>query len=214
MDLTVEWIIVRHGRTEWNAERRYLGHTDLALLPGEDALLSPLASELHGLAFCAVYSSDLRRCAETLQRVRPDLMAKARFDQRLREMDFGEWEGKTYDMLKDFPLYREWIDHPEKVTPPGGESWDHFSSRVSQFCTEAMSETLNFVRQSKDTGNISPSNPPRILILTHGGVVRLLRAFLLPGVSFRDYQAGTGSLLRIPVQVSSTRSGNEEHENS
>ncbi|MNU69748.1 putative phosphoserine phosphatase 2 [compost metagenome] len=211
MDLTVEWIIVRHGRTEWNAERRYLGHTDLALLPGEDALLSQLATQLHGLEFCAVYSSDLRRCTETLQRVRPDLMAKARYDQRLREMDFGEWEGKTYDMLKDNPFYREWIDHPEKITPPGGETWDHFSSRVSQFCAEAMSESLNSVGQANDAGNTPSSNPPRILILTHGGVVRLLRALLLPDTSFRDYQAGTGSLLRIPVQVSSTRSGNEKH---
>ncbi|MNE93791.1 Histidine phosphatase superfamily [compost metagenome] len=114
-------------------------------------------------------------------------------------------------MLKDNPFYREWIDHPEKITPPGGETWDHFSSRVSQFCAEAMSESLNSVGQANDARNTPSSNPPRILILTHGGVVRLLRALLLPDTSFRDYQAGTGSLLRIPVQVSSTRSGNEKH---
>ncbi|USB34138.1 histidine phosphatase family protein [Paenibacillus sp. YPG26] len=202
MELTVEWIIVRHGQTKWNAERRYLGHTDLALLPGEEALLRPLASELHGLGFCAVYSSDLRRCPETLQRVRPDLIAGARFDQRLREMNFGEWEGKTYDMLKDNPFYREWIDHPEQVTPPGGESWEHFSSRVSGFCTEVMSEMLNRAEQTHDARDPAFSlYPPRILVLTHGGVVRLLRTLLLPGASFREYQAGTGSMLRIPVQV-------------
>ncbi|RUT28411.1 histidine phosphatase family protein [Paenibacillus zeisoli] len=214
MDLTVEWIIVRHGRTEWNVERRYLGHSDIALLPGEDAVLSQLALELHGLEFSAVYSSDLRRCTETLQRVRPDLMDKVRLDRRLREMDFGAWEGKIYDMLKDIPSYREWIDHPEKNAPPGGESWDHFSSRVSQFCADAMSATLYSAGQSNDTGNPASSKRPRVLIMTHGGVVRLLRTLLLPGVSFRDYQAETGSLLRIPVQVSSTRSGNEKHETS
>ncbi|MNN84175.1 hypothetical protein D3C81_2013050 [compost metagenome] len=76
-----------------------------------------------------------------------------------------------------------------------------------------MTEALWYAEQSNDTGNLSASNPRRILVITHGGVIRLLRTCLLPDTNYWDYQAETGSLLRIPVQVSSTGSGNEKHEN-
>src|SRR5690606_23681990 len=94
--------------------------------------LAELRRELAGVNFAAVYASDLRRCRETLAWARPDLLDGAQLDPRLREMNFGRWEGQTYEMLKDDKRYRAWIDDPQAGTPPGGESWQAFQARVSE----------------------------------------------------------------------------------
>ncbi|KFN08091.1 MAG: histidine phosphatase family protein [Paenibacillus macerans] len=128
--MRIEWWLIRHGLTEWNVQHRYQGHSDPALLPGEASGLEPLRLELAGVDFSAVYSSDLVRCRQTLEYARPDLMERCVADRRLREMDFGAWEGRTYEMMKDDASYRAWIDDPQRVTPPGGESWQAFRARL------------------------------------------------------------------------------------
>ncbi len=139
--MNVEWWLVRHGLTAWNAERRYQGHSDLPLLPGEASGLAELRREMAGVDFAAVYVSDLRRCRETLAWARPDLLDSALQDPRLREMNFGRWEGQTYEMLKDNERYRTWIDDPQAATPPDGESWQAFEARVSGVCGEFLTRT-------------------------------------------------------------------------
>ncbi|MCM3699900.1 histidine phosphatase family protein [Paenibacillus macerans] len=134
--MRIEWWLVRHGLTEWNVQRRYQGHSDLALLPGEASGLKPLRRELAGVEFSAVYASDLLRCRQTLEYARSDLAERCVADCRLREMDFGAWEGRTYELLKDDALYRAWIDDPQRVTPPDGESWQAFRTRVEDVCQE------------------------------------------------------------------------------
>lgn len=129
----VDLLLVRHGTTRWNREKRYLGHTDIPLDPGGRDELAPLARELAGKAFHGVYCSDLARCRETLAIISPPHADTATYDPRLREMDFGAWEGHTYEQLQHEPLYRQWIDSPQQVTTPGGESWADFAGRVDGF---------------------------------------------------------------------------------
>lgn len=136
MDLLVKQVnllLVRHGTTRWNREKRYLGHTDIPLDPGGRDELAPLARELAGKAIRGVYCSDLARCRETLAIISPAHADTAMYDPRLREMDFGAWEGHTYEQLQHEPLYRQWIDSPQQVTPPGGESWADFAGRIDGF---------------------------------------------------------------------------------
>ncbi|MGZ7441861.1 histidine phosphatase family protein [Paenibacillus sp. TH7-28] len=159
--MRIEWWLVRHGLTEWNVQHRYQGHSDLALLPGEASELEPLRRELAGVNFSAVYASDLLRCRQTLDYARPDLAERCVADCRLREMDFGAWEGRTYELLKDDALYRAWIDDPQRVTPPGGESWQVFRARVEAVCQElaAYSRALAAGGRSRreDTGEMRES---------------------------------------------------------
>jgi alpha-ribazole phosphatase len=129
----VDLLLVRHGTTRWNREKRYLGHTDIPLDPGGRDELAPLAQELAGKAFHGVYCSDLARCRETLTIISPAHADTAMYDPRLREMDFGAWEGHTYEQLQHESLYRQWIDSPQQVTPPGGESWADFAGRIDGF---------------------------------------------------------------------------------
>lgn len=139
--LELELVLIRHGHTQWNKERRYLGSTDLPLLPEERQQLSTLSGQpALGGEFWRVYCSDMLRCRETLAAVAPHLERQAIYDSRLRELDFGAWEGCTYEQLQDNQLYRSWIDHPELVTPPEGEAWEQFEARVDDFWAQLEQE--------------------------------------------------------------------------
>lgn len=184
----LELVLIRHGYTQWNKERRYLGRTDVSLVPGEAERLKNLRTQPPlGGEFRRVYCSDLRRCRETLAALVPHLMPQAVYDSRLREMDFGAWEGCTYDQLKDNPLYRRWIDNPGEATPPEGEAWTQFAARVDHFWTQLQRE-------------VQAPEVSRILLVTHGGVIRQLLAQIIEGLTFYTAAApapGEVTVLRL-----------------
>ncbi|MFC3748451.1 histidine phosphatase family protein [Paenibacillus sp. GCM10012306] len=196
--IELELVLIRHGPTQWNAERRYLGHTDLPLLPDSGGLLLRLKEQLAGYeSFKEVWCSDLLRCRQTLTAVASPLAASAVYDQRLREMNFGEWEGCNYEQLKDQALYRNWIDDPAAFTPPGGESWAQFSDRVAHFLDSL--EVATGVPSCSSQGELC--QPRRVLVVTHGGVIRQLLALTRTGTSFREAIAPPlGSLLLLRLQ--------------
>lgn len=197
----LELVLVRHGYTQWNQEQRYVGWTDVPLAPGEAERLEKLPIQLPLTGdFSRVYCSDLRRCRETLAALIPHLEPQAVYDPQLREMDFGAWEGCTYDQLKDNPLYRIWIDNPEAATPPGGEAWAQFAARVDDFWTELQQEAE------------SPA-VTRIVLVTHGGVIRQLLARIIEGVTFYTAAApapGEVMVLRLQRDGGSWRVAEKE----
>jgi alpha-ribazole phosphatase len=189
--IDMELVLVRHGHTQWNKERRYLGSTDLPLLPEEREKCAGLRMqpELAG-DFWRVYCSDLRRCRETLAAVAPHLERQTIYDSRLREMNFGAWEGCNYGQLKDNRHYRSWIDHPETVTPPEGESWRKFEARLEDLWAhiEQAAELEDCWQQTlppeQASQNPSESRPLRVLLVTHGGIIRQLLSRMTEGVTF------------------------------
>ncbi|TFH87951.1 histidine phosphatase family protein [Billgrantia azerbaijanica] len=161
----LELVVVRHGLTAWNRERRYQGQRDIPLLlpearPGLDRLREALAGEDFG----AVHASDLMRCRQTLAHVlvgRRDAVTP-RFDARLRELDFGEYEGKCYEELQALPAYRAWIDSVGEQAPPGGESTRALRTRLGEWLGDLLAD-------------VEAQALERVLIVTHGGVIRELR---------------------------------------
>lgn len=190
----MEWWFIRHGYTEWNRSRRYQGHSDLKLLSGEEAALAQLPAKLAGIQFSKVYCSDLLRCRETLARIRPDLASVAYYDARIRELNFGAWEGKTYEELRGYKAYREWIDDPASQVPPGGESWGQFESRVAEFYSELRKNASDLFLNEENA-----SLPAPVLIVTHGGVISLLAGRLAGGRDFHDpdFKIAPGEILRL-----------------
>ncbi|OBX37425.1 phosphoserine phosphatase 1 [Halomonas elongata] len=121
----LELVVVRHGLTAWNRQRRYQGRRDIPLLmPDSVPAMDRLRRHLADQDFDAVYASDLTRCRQTLAHLSEGRTWPApRFDARLRELDFGAYEGRTYDELKDLAGYRAWIDSqgesaPRTASPP------------------------------------------------------------------------------------------------
>nr|WP_163503740.1 histidine phosphatase family protein [Halomonas socia] len=161
--------VVRHGLTAWNIERRYQGQRDIPLLlpdavPGLDRLRDDLRAYEAEQPFDAVYSSDLSRCRQTLAHAlegcENDTMLYV--EPRLREMDFGAYEGKCYDQLKDLPAYRAWIDSQGEQAPPEGESAAALRARLDAWLAELLEAAEVHAWQ-------------RVLVVTHGGVIRELR---------------------------------------
>lgn len=201
--IALELVLVRHGQTQWNVEHRYLGHTDLPLLPEAGEQLSQLKQHLRQLtdkpagssgSFWRVFCSDLLRCRETLAYIAPQLEKETVYDQRLREMNFGVFEGCTYEQLKDNDLYRRWIDDPSQITPPEGESWAEFNERLHSFLLDlGQAAEAAFSRTGKEITN-------RVLVVTHGGVIRHILAQLVPDVTFYSAVApspGTAIVLKL-----------------
>ncbi|MEN1985759.1 histidine phosphatase family protein [Paenibacillus hubeiensis] len=189
--------LVRHGTTAWNTEKRYLGHTDIGLLPEAEQELASLREHLVGIEWRSVHSSDLLRCRQTLEWVAPLHAGQAHMDSRLREIHFGEWEGRTYEELKHLARYREWIDSPQTVTPPGGEPWSSFAARIDDFLNEVIWAEPRHER----TGD-STTAQTKDLVIAHGGVIRYMLTRLLPGQAFWDVSVIPGQAIRLQLECS------------
>lgn len=198
-DYDLELVLVRHGTTLWNRERRYLGHSDPGLLPGVEQELAPLQKHLRGRSFARIYCSDLLRCRQTLHIVlpEPERTSLTIIEPRLRELHFGDWDGKTYEMLKDVALYRAWIDEPQRITPPGGEPWAAFVNRLREFLDSLYDWCTTLGDQKAGT----PDAPPSVLAVTHGGVLRQLACMLVPGHDFWSLHPKPGAAITMRLRL-------------
>lgn len=156
MDDTVSVTLLRHGITKENQQRRYIGWTDPDL---EDSAIIILKTSQLPSHFDAIYTSDLKRCVQSASNYSANTAVIK--DQRLRELNFGFWEGKTYEDLKTIKLYRDWIDAPFEISPPAGESYLIFKARVLEAWQTIITSLIE--KQAND-----------ILIVSHGGPIRLL----------------------------------------
>lgn len=151
--------LIRHAPTAGNGRKAYIGWTDEPILPFK---AQPDHAARH------VWGSDLLRCRQTAQLLFPNARYKA--DANLRELNFGDWEGKTYNDLQSNARYRKWIDDPLSVQPPNGESFQQLAERVER-TIGAFPETGNFT------------------IVTHGGPIRYLLAKANGGEFFSQQAA-------------------------
>ena len=112
---------IRHGQTESNTRPEYCGRrTDVPLsLKGIQELID-LRETYEYPPVGVVFSSPMTRCIQTAGILYPDRELLAH--EGLAEMDFGEFDGKTWAELKDRPDFQEWISHSNSAPPPGGES--------------------------------------------------------------------------------------------
>lgn len=170
-------VLVRHGATAWSERGRLTGWTDIPLNSRGRDQARQLRWRL-GKPFDSVWSSDLRRAAETARLA----VGEARFDRRLRELDFGSIEGATWASLPEG--IRTQLLGFDGFRAPGGESVADLRSRVLGFVDEL--------------------GPGTHLLVTHGGVIRaLLRlgardVIVRPGDVVELDLAGDGATERPP----------------
>ena len=169
-------VFIRHGRTAANNERRYIGKTDEGLTyDGADELLSVRdnAEEPD-----EVFSSPMKRCLQTVRvifgNVKPVII------NDWAEMDFGSFEYKNYEELKDDPAYQAWIDSNGELPIPNGESGLDFRQR----CCNAYERCIAAAQaQSRE----------KIAIVCHGGtIMSVMERYGVPQKSFYEWQISNG----------------------
>jgi broad specificity phosphatase PhoE len=136
--------LIRHGPTEWNALRRFQGRTDMPLSADGLAAARAIAETLHAERFDRIYSSDLARAAQTARILGESRGAGVTLDQRLREFDFGRWEGLTWDeIVAAAPNLAGLGSTAAKLyAPEGGESFSQVCARVTSFLDDLALRNL------------------------------------------------------------------------
>lgn len=160
--MKVALLLVRHAATKGNREKRFIGATDEPL----SELGRLQAMERHLPEPQRVWCSPLRRAQESAQLLWPDQTPIVL--PGLRELDFGQWEGKTWEQVGNPAVYDPWIAEDSSAAFPGGETLGAFRART----TDALKEIAAVCRKE---GLNSAA------IVTHGGVLMaLLSAHALP----------------------------------
>lgn len=147
--------LLRHGST--GMDGRYVGASDLPLGGDGVADLAGTAAFLQRQEIDLALCSPMRRCRETFEHL--DLACPVEIVEDLREIDFGRWEGRSFEEIcrEDEKLVDKWAQATEDFTFPQGEAVAHFALRVKR-----VMETLQ------------TTSARRPLLVTHGGVIRRL----------------------------------------
>ena len=150
---------MRHGQSTWNHERRIQGQLDPPLSDEGRRQAAQLGRRLAGRTFAGVYTSDLRRAAETAMLVGQALGVDATPMAELREIYLGQWEGlRAEELAVRFPqAWASWSEDPSWDLVPGGEGSAAFEARVGL--------ALDRLFERHPQGDV--------LVVTHGGVIQI-----------------------------------------
>jgi len=158
-------ILIRHGLTYWNDLFRYQGHTDIQLNEEGIVQAEAVKRRLLSCRFAAIYSSDLSRAVQTAQIVGGPHKLIVSVRAELREINFGVWEGLTYqDLELHYPeLLQTWLEAPHLLAVPGGETFSAVQERALA--------CLHDIIKEQPYGNIA--------VVSHGGTIAALICGLL-----------------------------------
>lgn len=189
MGKNTEVIFIRHGETDFNRARLYFGHLDPDLNETgiEQLRKAKILFEKREKMPDVVFSSDLKRCSQSMEILEIDEEIEKILTEDLREINFGIFEGKTYEEIKS--------EYPEKVEKmindwrnfkaDRGESINEMMLRVA----EKMNEIINQYRNKK------------ILVVAHAGVIQALISYYLFGNldGYWKFKINNGSITKLYV---------------
>ena len=191
-------LLVRHGETEWNLQRRYQGRSDSPLTErgvAQAHAIGRLLRTLPDAASARIVASPLGRARRTAEIIREHLPAapELRVDDRLRELSIGSWDGLTYYEIAtrssgifDGEGRYEWY-----FRSPDGERYEAFAARIGEWLHEL--DEMCF-----------------LVVVTHGIVTRVLRglyarlprevALVLPVPQDKIFRLSGGSIEELAVR--------------
>ncbi len=191
--MTLRLLLVRHGLSSFNLERRIQGRNDLSTLTESGKKQAIKTGEaLAGLSINAVYSSPLQRAADTtiniLSASKHNL--KPSFDKDLLEIELGTWSGMTANEVKEkFPdIYQSWETEPEELILTGTDG------KEFKPIQDLMHQAKGFLQ--KLTNNHSPQKEETVLVIAHNAILRCIVLQLLgqPKKGFRKIQLDNASI--------------------
>ena len=192
-------ILVRHGKTQWNAEGRYQGKMDIPLNEEGNEQARRVGEALKAFPVKAVYSSPLSRCRETAEEIAKHHGLEVKVKEGFKEIDHGQWEGMLAKEVEEkYPeLLKLWREKPSQVKMPGGETLKDVYDRA----VEAFNEVVS-----------AHSDEDLIVIVGHDATNKVLMCHLLGtdldkfwafkqancGITVLEYQPESG---RVVVHV-------------
>ena len=185
----MEVIFIRHLPTPGNEKKQYIGRTDEVLSSGAVTSFHKkremyLKSQKEGKyppfypPAEMIVASPMKRCVQTAELIYPG--QKIVTEPELRECDFGRFEGKTYEELKDDPAYIAWLESGGVLAFPEGEDQETFRSRCAEGVRRRLQKGITEKKKS-------------IAFVVHGGTIMAALHRLAEGEhSFYDWQTGNG----------------------
>jgi broad specificity phosphatase PhoE len=159
-------VLIRHGRPAGH-DGRCVGHFDTELAPSALDDVLHLAASVLASPPGLVVASDLKRAADTARVIANAWGAELRFDPRVRELYFGDWEGRTWDEIgaADRATLDAWAADWTRVAPPNGESGMALEARAR----EALDDLLP----------VAEAMPSGMSVVSHAGWIRVATTLLL-----------------------------------
>jgi broad specificity phosphatase PhoE len=160
-------LLIRHGQTTWNAERRLQGQQDAPLSPQGLSQAEAVAKRLASVSLDAIVTSDLMRACHTAETINRFHCLPLFGRSDLREVNLGQWEGRTVTELEkdasEADLLAKWRTDSVANRPPGGERLEELQTRV-----------INALEQ------IVQQHPrDRVAVVSHGGVIKAAVSWVL-----------------------------------
>jgi len=155
-----EIILIRHGETEWNSQKRMQGHSNSDLSSVGQAQIQALGQWMKNVPFDLIYSSDSLRAKQTAEAITQFSGHELQFDQRLREKNLGVFEGLTSEEARERhpEVFRLFKTAGSTYVIDEGESTQQLQDRALEIIDEIRIKHLE----------------ERVLLVTHGGFIRVV----------------------------------------
>ena len=189
----MELILIRHLKTPGNEKRQYIGSTDEALSEQEVQNFVQKQKRENYPPVQQVIASPMKRCIQTAELIYPKNQVTR--EVLLKECDFGIFEGKTYEDLKDRAEYQAWLDSGGTIAFPEGEDQKKFRLR----CVKGMLCQVD---------RLCEENVESVAFVVHGGtIMAVLEQLAEDQKDFYHWQVENGGGYRTLVNEDEWKSG-------
>lgn len=186
----IEMVFIRHGETDSNRKKSYLGWTDETLSVEGQEVIAQNREKYPAADF--IFTSPMLRCRQTKEILYGDQPYQT--IEKWKEMNFGSFEGKNYLELNGNADYQRWIDSGGTLPFPDGESREEFILR----CRAGLLDCLNKLTEKKAQG--------KVVCIVHGGTIMALFDSYGKG-SYFDYQCRCGQGYECTLSYTTDENG-------
>lgn len=188
--MSTKIILIRHGQTEWNQAKRYLGRTDIGLNSEGIKQVQDLCQQLKKEEIHKAYSSDAKRALRSAEICLQGLSIQKY--PGLREIDFGIFEGLTHqEIIEKYPqIYKQWLVDPFKTAIPEGENFINFQKRVL-----GALDTIASKNSGKTIAVVTHAGPVKVILNSSMPAENIWKIYVKPAsINIINYKKGVGSI--------------------
>lgn len=187
----LEIILVRHGQTDWNRDRRVMGARPIPLNTQGKREITQMAQLLSDVEFEIIYTSPLMRAFQTSRILSRGRSVKVEKVPEIQEIDYGEWVGRTFEDISKEKMFKTYYASPKEAQAPGGEKM-----------TEVIKRGVSFIETLK-----KKHKDGRVVVVSHADVIKsiLIHYMDLDLNDLHKFRVDNGSVSLLFFDGESTR---------